>query len=58
MINSSPPRATTLGSEEERIDAIVRSGPGGAVAVAGIATAVVIALWIAFYLFVFLPRSI
>jgi hypothetical protein len=58
MINSSPSRATTRGSEEERIDAIVRSGPGGAVAVAGIATAVVIALWIAFYLFVFLPRSI
>jgi hypothetical protein len=57
MINSSPPQATTPGSEEERVDAIVRSGPGGAVAVAGIATAVVIALWFAFYLFVFLPRS-
>jgi hypothetical protein len=58
MINSSPPQATTLGSEEERVDAIVRSGPGGAVAIAGIATAVVIALWFAFYLFVFLPRSV
>jgi hypothetical protein len=58
MINSSPPQAATLGSEEERVDAIVRSGPGGAVAVAGIATAVVIALWLAFYLFVFLPRSV
>ncbi len=58
MINSSPPQATTLGSEEERVDAIVRSGPGGAVAVAGIATAVVVGLWIAFYLFVFLPRSV
>ena len=57
MINSSPPQATTPGSEEERVDAIVRSGPGGAVAVAGMATAVVIALWFAFYLFVFLPRS-
>ena len=57
MINSTPPQATTLGSDEERVDAIVRSGPGGAVAVAGIATAVVIALWFAFYLFVFLPRS-
>ena len=57
MINSSPPQAATLGSEEERVDAIVRSGPGGAVAIAGIATAVVIALWFAFYLFVFLPRS-
>jgi hypothetical protein len=58
MINSSPPQAATLGSEEERVDAIVRSGPGGAVAVAGIATSVVIALWFAFYLFVFLPRSV
>ena len=58
MINSSPPQATTPGSEEERVDAIVRSGPGGAVAVAGFATAVLIALWFAFYLFVFLPRSV
>jgi hypothetical protein len=57
MINSTPPQAPTLGSDEERVDAIVRSGPGGAIAVAGIATAVVIALWFAFYLFVFLPRS-
>jgi hypothetical protein len=58
MINSTPPQATTLGSDEERVDAIVRSGPGGAIAVAGIATAVVIALWFVFYLFVFLPRSV
>lgn len=58
MINSTPPQAATRGSEEERVDAIVRSGPGGAIAVAGIATAVVIALWFAFYLFVFLPRSV
>ena len=58
MINSTPPQASTLGSEDERVDAIVRSGPGGAFAVAGIATAVVIALWFAFYLFVFLPRSV
>jgi hypothetical protein len=58
MINSTPPQATTLGSDEDRVDAIVRSGPGGAIAIAGIATAVVIALWFAFYLFVFLPRSV
>ena len=57
MINSTPPQASTLGSEDERVDAIVRSGPGGAVAVAGIATAIVIGLWLAFYLLVFLPRS-
>ncbi|MDI4232325.1 hypothetical protein AAFX91_33965 [Bradyrhizobium sp. 31Argb] len=44
-------------SDDEAVDAIVRAGPGGAIAVAGIATAIVVALWFAFYLFVFLPRS-
>jgi hypothetical protein len=58
MINSSPPQAITLVSEDERVDAIVRSGPSGAITVAGIATAIVIALWFAFYLLVFLPRSV
>jgi hypothetical protein len=48
----SPPE-----TEDTRIDEIVRSGPKGAVAVAGIATAVVIALWFAFYFMVFLPRG-
>ena len=57
MINSSPPPPSTPGSEEEQVDAIVRSGPGGAIAVAGIATAIVVGLWFAFYLLVFLPRS-
>ncbi|WP_027583222.1 hypothetical protein [Bradyrhizobium sp. Ai1a-2] len=45
-------------SDDETVDAIVRAGPGGAIAVAGIATAIVVALWFAFYLFVFLPRSV
>jgi hypothetical protein len=44
-------------TEDARIDEIVRSGPKGAVVVAGIATAVVIALWFAFYFMVFLPRG-
>jgi hypothetical protein len=57
MINSPPPQATTPGSEDDTVDTIVRSGPGGAIAVAAIATAVVVALWFAFYLLVFLPRS-
>lgn len=56
MINSLPPSATSA-SEDEQVDAVVRSGPGGAIAVAGVATAIVIALWFAFYLLVFLPRS-
>jgi hypothetical protein len=56
MINSSWPPSSSS-SEDESVDAIVRSGPGGAIAVAGISTAIVIALWFAFYLLVFLPRS-
>jgi hypothetical protein len=57
MINSSSPQTSTTGAEDQSVDAIVRSGPRGAVVVAGIATAVVIALWFAFYVLVFLPRS-
>lgn len=44
-------------AEGAAIDEIVRSGPRGAVAVAGIATAIVIGLWFLFYLMVFLPRA-
>ena len=44
-------------TEDARIDEIVRSGPRGAIVVAGIATAIVIALWFAFYFMVFLPRG-
>jgi hypothetical protein len=56
MINSPPPPAAS-GSEDDSIDAIVRAGPRGAVAVAGVATAIVVGLWFAFYWLVFLPRS-
>ena len=61
MINSTPPESflrEPSTTEDEAVDAVVRSGPGGAVAVAGIATAIVVVLWFAFYLFVFLPRSV
>jgi hypothetical protein len=44
-------------SEDAKVEKIVRSGPLGAVVVAGIATAIVIALWFAFYFMVFLPRG-
>jgi hypothetical protein len=50
MINS--PLEQTPVSEAESVETIV-----GARAVAGTATAIVIALWFAFYLMVFLPRS-
>jgi hypothetical protein len=55
MINSAP--ETTPVPQAEAIETIVAAGPGGAIAVAGIATAIVVALWFAFYLMVFLPRS-
>ncbi|MEO7338555.1 MAG: hypothetical protein ABIV63_18425 [Caldimonas sp.] len=43
---------------DARVDEIVRCGPSGAFAVAGVATAIVMALYIAFYFFVYLPRGV
>ena len=57
MINASPPPPTASASETEAVEAIVASGPGGALWVAGIATAIVIGLWLAFYVMVFVPRG-
>ena len=56
MINSDIPEETTA-SLDERVDRIVADGPHGALTLAGITTAIVIALWLAFYVFVFLPRG-
>ncbi|KQY15690.1 hypothetical protein ASE23_25485 [Rhizobium sp. Root73] len=42
---------------EERVESIVSSGPVGALTVAGIATAIVVLMWLLFYLLVFLPRG-
>ena len=53
MINSEDPAAT----DEPTINAVVAAGPHGALTIAGIATTIVVALWLAFYLFVFLPRG-
>jgi|HubBroStandDraft_5_1064220.scaffolds.fasta_scaffold1558463_2 hypothetical protein len=56
MLNSAPrPHQADPGHDE--LETVVRRGPGGAIAVAGIATAVVLAIWLGFYLFVFLPQS-
>jgi hypothetical protein len=57
MINSSPPQTVASQSEDQSVNAIVSAGPSGALAVAGISAAIVVALWFAFYLLVFLPRS-
>jgi hypothetical protein len=58
MINSDPAGDAPPASQDESVDVILRSGAQGAALLAGLATAVVIALWIAFYLFVFAPRAI
>ena len=57
MIVSPPDSHTDSASQQAAVDAIVRSGPSGALALAGLATAIVIALWFAFYLLVFQPRG-
>jgi hypothetical protein len=55
MINSDPP--TSPAAADQAVDHVVAQGPGGALALAGIATACVVAMWFAFYLLVFLPRG-
>ena len=55
MFNSDPPQLLT--PDERAVERVVAAGPRGALTLAGIATAIVVALWLAFYLFVFLPRG-
>jgi hypothetical protein len=43
--------------EDRRVDEIVSCGPSGAFAVAGVATAIVVALYVLFYFVVYLPRG-
>jgi hypothetical protein len=58
MINSEPKMTVAeQAAREEEVRRIVGSGAGGAVALAGITTAIVLAIWFAFYLFVFVPRA-
>lgn len=52
MINTEPPAA-----EDSAVESAMQSGAGGAILVAGLAVAVVIGLWFAFYLLVFAPRG-
>ena len=45
------------GRNDREVDEIVGRGPSGAFAVAGIATLIVVAIYFAFYFFVYLPRG-
>ena len=53
MINSDPPPTQDHGATH-----LVTTGPIGAAVLAGIATAIVLAIWVGFYFLVFAPRSI
>ena len=56
MINTEHPTEDPT-SENSRVEEILRPGPRGALIVAGISTLIVVALWLSFYFFVFLPRG-
>ena len=58
MLNSPLPPPAGPEPRDADIETIVANGPRGAIAVAGIATFLVVAIWFAFYLFVFTPRAI
>ncbi|MGI9025475.1 MAG: hypothetical protein ACR2GP_07810 [Burkholderiaceae bacterium] len=45
-------------ADDAQVERVVILGPAGAFAVAGIATAIVVGLYFAFYFFVYLPRGI
>jgi hypothetical protein len=47
----------TQADEDAAVHAIMRRGAPGAIMLAGLATAVVVALWLAFYFLVFVPRA-
>ena len=51
------PGTTSDSDTQQRVDAIVARGPSGAFAVAGTAVAIVLAIWLAFYLLVFVARG-
>jgi hypothetical protein len=50
-------QSTRTDDEDRRVDEIVSRGPSGAFAVAGVATAIVVAIYFIFYFVVYLPRG-
>ena len=52
------PQSKQQEAEDRQVDEIVGRGPSGAFAVAGVATAIVVAIYFIFYFVVYLPRGI
>jgi hypothetical protein len=57
MLHSAPTATDTSETDDVAVDAIIQRGATGAVVVAAIATAIVVVIWFAFYLLVFVPRA-
>ena len=57
MLNTNP-ESVRPELDDAAVERIVQTGARGALALVAIATAIVIATWFAFYLFVFVPRSV
>jgi hypothetical protein len=52
----NPENVALLGNEDD-LRKIVAQGPRGAIALAGLTVAILLAIWLAFFVFVFLPRG-
>ena len=57
MMNSGPDPTPDMESQDAAVNGVVLAGARGAIVLAGIATAIVVALWFAFYVLVFMPRA-
>ena len=60
MLNSDPVATDAEPAKPEdaaAVDVALRSRTIGAVALAGVATAIVVLIWFAFYFLVFVPRA-
>ena len=55
---SGPDRNEAAHADDHRVEEIVARGPAGAFAVAGVATAIVVAIYFIFYFVVYLPRGV
>jgi len=51
------PENVAFNGSQEEVEKIVDAGPWGAVALAGLGVTVMLAIWFAFFIFVFLPRG-
>jgi hypothetical protein len=51
------PENVALHGDDAEVQKIISNGPRGALALAGLTVALLLALWLAFFIFVFLPRG-